>query len=68
MKNIHKFLTDKDQCQDEQPGIFNLSVFIQLSLNGLQLHLYGALCLLQLCIQLVLQIQPELLTALSRQL
>lgn len=58
----------KYEILDDPPDAFYLSIFIQLSPHGLQLQLCSALCLLQLCNQLLLQIQPELLTALSREL
>lgn len=42
----------------DPPDDVYLSIFIQLSPHVLQLHLGSALCLLQLCNQLLLQIQP----------
>lgn len=56
------------QCKmliDELLDGFYLSIFIQLSPHVLQLQLSSALCLLQLCCQLLLKIQPQLFTALS---
>lgn len=45
-----------------------LSIFIQLSPHVPQLQLNSALCLLQLCCQLLLKIQPQLFTALGREI
>lgn len=61
----------KNKCEiliDDPPHGVYLSVFIQLSPHVLQLQLGSALGLLQLGNQLLLQIQPQLLTALSREL
>ncbi len=74
--NVKYSLMKQSRCQslieslyasDPLDG-FYLSIFIQLSPNVIQLLLGSALCLLQLRSQLLLQIQPQLLTALSGEL
>lgn len=55
-------------ANNDLPDGFYLSVFIQLNPHVLQLHLGSGLRLLQLCNQLLLQIQPQLLTALRREI